>query len=341
MTKKRRTSLFLGCLLAGFLLFTACDNGRKSNRRDATTDTIALQACPRFEADSAMQYIVEQCEFGPRVPGSEAWDRCSQWIQSRFKRMGIDVEVQSTEVTAWDGTKLPCRNIIARINPSASDRLLLCAHWDCRPWADNDPDEQNHHKPILAANDAASGVAMLIELARQIVADGTLKTGIDLVCFDVEDYGAPQWAEGEEDTSDTWCLGSQYWSRQAAENGYKARFGILFDMVGGRGATFSMEGFSRHYADPIVLMLWHLARQIGYSHYFPLTDGGFVTDDHVPVNQIAHVPTIDIIPHHEDGPSSFGPTWHTLSDTPENIDPNVLEAVGQSVLQLIYNDNAE
>ncbi len=320
---------------------TLCACGGRTNRENTRPDTIALQPCPAFCADSAVHNIVRQCDFGPRVPGSEAWQQCGEWIAASFRSLGCEVEEQRTEVTAFDGSRVPCNNIIARINPQERDRIILCAHWDSRPWADNDPDEANHHTPVPAANDGASGVAMLLELARAITLYPTpFVAGVDFICFDVEDYGVPQWFDDDVEEN-TWCLGSSYWARQAADNGYKARFGILFDMVGGRGSTFCMEGISREYADPVVQMLWHIAHQIGYGQYFPLRDGGYVTDDHVAVNRVAHVPCIDIIPYHQDGPSSFGPTWHTVSDTPDHIDPGVMEAVGQSVLQLLYNDNAD
>ncbi len=320
-----------------------CSCGGRTQSDTSRPDTIAMRPCPQFSADSAMLRIVRQCEFGPRVPGTRAWQDCGDWIARAFRDLGCDVEKQKTDVTVYDGSTVPCENIMAHVNPAASDRIILCAHWDSRPWADNDPNASNHHTPILAANDGASGVAVLLEIARSITQCGMpLSTGVDFLCFDVEDYGCPQWAEDDvEDTSETWCLGSAYWASWAADNNYKARFGILFDMVGGRGSTFSMEGISRHYAEPIVQMLWHIAHQIGYGQYFPLRDGGYITDDHVAVNTVAHIPCIDIVPYHLDGPSSFGPTWHTVSDTPENIDKNVLEAVGQSVLQLLYNDNAE
>lgn len=343
ISKKRKMMKKISYIILLLLAVSFGSCGRKTNSSGRKADTIAMQKCPKFMADSAMVLIEKQCDFGPRVTGSKENEQCGDWMVEQFKALGLEVEEQKTEVTMYDGTKLPCRNIIARLNPGNPDRILLCAHWDCRPWADNDPDEKKHHTPILAANDAASGVAMMMELARVIKQDGTLRTGIDFVCFDAEDLGCPQWAQDdyEGDTSDTWCLGSTYWSEQAAANGYKARFGILFDMVGGRGSTFSQELYSLHYAEPVVQMLWHIAQQIGYGHYFPLREGGGVTDDHVAVNQIAHVPCVNIVPYHNDGPSSFGPTWHTVSDTPENIDTNVLQAVGQSVLQLLYNDNAE
>ena len=267
----------------------------------------------------------------------DAARRCGDYLVGRFKELGAEVEEQFADVTIWDGTKKPARNIIAHINPSNSDRILLCSHWDSRPWADNDPDEKNHRTPILAANDGASGVAVMLEICR-LLQEKPVQVGIDMICFDAEDLGTPQWEEDRIGSSDTWCLGSKFWAERARADGYKARFGVLLDMVGGLGATFLREGISRQLADPIVNRVWQLAGQLGYRQFFPLKDGGYVTDDHINVND-AGIPCIDIIPHYNDGPSSFGPTWHTLKDTPDNIDPNVLEAVGQTLTQLIYNEH--
>ena len=318
------------------MFLTSC--GHKT-QQSVERDTIPMQPCPTFVAGNAMQHIEKQCAFGPRVPGSQAWRTCGDSIVAWFSALGLEVKEQKLNVRVYDGTAVPCRNITASLNPNNTDRILLCSHWDSRPWADNDPNLLNHKSPVLAANDGASGVAVMLELARIVSKVQPIKTGIDFVCFDVEDYGTPQWAT-EEETHDgsTWCLGSRAWSEQAAQDNYQARFGILFDMVGGRGSTFSKELASIYYANPIVEMLWHIAQQIGYGQFFPLSEGSSIMDDHVNVNKIANVPCIDIVPYHTDGPSPFGPTWHTINDTPENIDPNVLEAVGQSVLQLIYND---
>ena len=318
------------------LLLAACDGQTK--RSIQTTDTITLVPCPRFLADSALLYIKEQCAFGPRVTGSDASRRCGDFLMERFKAFGAEVEEQTGTVTIWDGTQLPARNIIARINSSNSNRILLCAHWDSRPWADNDPDEANYYTPILAANDGASGVAVMLEICR-ILQKQPVQLGIDMICFDAEDLGTPQWAEDRLGSSDTWCLGSRFWAQRARDDGYKARYGILLDMVGGYGATFSREGISMRLAQPLVNRVWQLAGQLGYRQFFPLTDNGSITDDHINVNIIAGVPCIDIIPYYHEGPSSFGPTWHTVKDTPENIDPNVLEAVGQTITQLIYNEH--
>ena len=326
---------FFSILAITTILLASCD-GRSKGRRPIS-DTIALSPCPRFDAGNAMTYINEQCEFGPRVTGSEASRLCGDYIVERFRSFGAEVEEQTGTVTIWDGTQLSARNIIAHINPSNPDRILLCAHWDSRPWADNDPEDTNHHTPILAANDGASGVAVMLEICR-LMQEKPVPVGVDMICFDAEDLGTPQWAEDRAGSSETWCLGSKLWAERARMDGYKARFGILLDMVGGYGASFSREGISRQLAGPIVDRVWQLAGQLGYRQFFPLTDAGYATDDHINVND-AGVPCIDIIPCYDDGPSSFGPTWHTLKDTPENIDQNVLEAVGQTLTQLIYNEH--
>lgn len=313
---------------------TACGNRTSSRSQD--TDTIAMAPAPEFNADSAYAFTAAQCAFGPRVPNTEAHKLCGNYIAEKFRSYGALVTDQYAALTAFDGTVLKARNIIASYNPDAEARLLICGHWDSRPWADNDPDSANWHKPVLAANDAASDVAVMLEMAR-LIAQNPLKIGIDFICFDAEDYGAPQWINSNEEND--WCLGSQYWAENPHKFGYKARFGILMDMVGGQGSTFSKELFSKEYAAQVVDIVWNTATQIGYGNYFLNRDGGYITDDHLPVNRIAKIPCIDIIPYFSDGPSGFGPTWHTVNDDMEHIDKNVLKAVGQTVLQVIYNEN--
>mgnify|MGYP001673407507 FL=1 len=297
---------------------------------------------PSFNADSAYAFTKAQCDFGPRDMNSRGHDLCGEWIVSKFKEYGCKVTTQTATLAGYDGTKLRSRNIMASINPEATMRILLCAHWDSRPWADNDPDSANWRKPILAANDAASGVAVMLELARIIGKSKDEKAfnkqlGIDFVCFDAEDWGTPQWAD-VADNADSWALGAQYWSKNLPQ-GYEARYGILLDMVGGVGAKFYREGMSMQYAPEIVKKVWRAAREVGFGSYFPKEDGGVITDDHVPVNQFAKIPTIDIIPYYADcQQSSFGPTWHTLADNMENIDKNTLKAVGQTLVQVIYKE---
>ena len=291
---------------------------------------------PDFNADSAYIYLQEQCDFGPRTMNSTAHDKCEKWIIQKFEQYGCKVTTQKATLNGYDGTPLRSTNIMASYNPEATTRIMFCAHWDCRPWADNDPDSTNWHKPIIAANDAASGVGVMIELARVLKGSG-LELGVDFVCFDAEDYGTPQWFEGE-DPGDTWALGAQYFANNLPE-GYAPRYGILLDMVGGVGAKFYREGMSMQYAPAIVKKVWNAARQVGYGSYFPKADGGMITDDHIPVNQTANIPCIDVIPYYPDcAQSSFGPTWHTIADNMDNIDKNTLKAVGQTMVQVLFTE---
>lgn len=309
----------------------------KSSRKSATEpDTVALVG-PTFNADSAYAFCAKQCSFGPRLMNTEAHDKCGEWIMKQFAGYGMKVETQDAELKAWDGTMLRSRNIWARFRPEQTTRVLLCAHWDCRPWADNDPDSTNWRKPVMGANDGASGVAVMLELARVISSDSTLNIGVDFVCFDAEDYGVPQWSSAP-DSQDSWALGAQYWAEHQPQ-GYEARYGVLLDMVGGEGARFYQESVSKQYASEIVNKVWRTASQIGYGSYFPMPEGGMITDDHVPVNEKAGIACIDIIPFYPDcQQSSFGPTWHTINDTMEHIDRATLKAVGQTMVQILYSE---
>ena len=298
-----------------------------------------LPVGPTFSADSAFAFCEAQCKFGPRTMNSDAHERCGQWIARQFKAYGMEVTTQKANLTGYDGTTLRATNIIASYRPEAAERILVCAHWDSRPWADNDPDSLNWHKPVLAANDGASGVAVMLEIAR-LLKDTQLSSpiGIDFICFDAEDWGTPQWAD-VSDRSETWALGAQHWAVNPHRDGYTARFGILLDMVGGQGAHFYQEGYSKMYASDIVKRVWRAAKTVGFESFFPKREGSGITDDHLPVNEKAHIPTIDIIAYYPDCPqSTFGPTWHTVMDDMEHIDRNTLQAVGQTVVQVLWSE---
>lgn len=319
-------------LIIAVCTFVACGNSKK------TLTEQAVAVGPDFNADSAYAYCAAQCAFGPRMMNTAAHDSCGSWIAAKFSQYGMKVSQQKTVVRGYDGTQLNCTNIIASFRPEATERVLLCAHWDSRPWADNDPDSANWHKPVMGANDGASGVGVMIEIARLLQQADSLKVGVDFVCFDAEDWGTPQWSNVETE-GDTWALGAHYWSEQAHKHGYKARFGILLDMVGGAGATFYREAVSQQYANAIVEKVWAAAKVAGYSSIFPDANGGMITDDHVPVNEKANIPCVDIIPFYADcEQSSFGPTWHTVNDTMDNIDRNILKAVGQTVVQVLFSE---
>ena len=318
------------------LVLAGCDGKRGNSSANPAGNTPATDV-PVFQADSALSSIIRQCSFGPRVTGTESHARCGEYIANTFSALGYDVTKQNATFTRYDGVKMDGYNIIARSLSKQPKRLLIAAHWDSRPWADQDVSETNLHKPIPGANDGASGVAVMLELARvlSLHPDSALPA-VDFICFDAEDCGTPEWEERGEDHESTWCLGSQFWSKQPHRTDYA--YGILLDMVGGRGARFYREGYSMQFAAQVVERVWNAARQAGYSDYFPRDDSGYITDDHLFVNRLARIPMIDIVPYHPIGDSSFGPTWHTLQDAPENIDPATLRAVGQTLLQLIYTE---
>lgn len=335
MNKSFSYILTAAVLAAAATLATACKQNKAAADQTAAEEDQTLTAV-KFNADSAYASVAAQCDFGPRVPNSEAHRRCGDYIAAQFRRHGLDVTEQRQTFTGWDGVRLEGRNIIASYNPDASERVVIAAHWDSRPWADADPDSSRHREPVMAANDGASGIAVMLELAR-LLPELKPAVGIDFVCFDVEDYGAPYWGEGDSEGKD-WCLGSQYWAEQAVASGYRARYGVLLDMVGGKDARFCYEGFSLMYAEAIVHRIWDTAAQVGAGSLFVRQDGGYATDDHVPMNQIAGIPTVDILPYIETGDHSFGATWHTTSDTPQNISPENLRLVGQTLLQVLAEE---
>lgn len=322
--------------LSAMICLASCNSNKK-----VTADT-AQDVAPvnvTFNADSAYAFCEAQCAFGPRTMNSEAHDKCGKWIEEKFRQYGMTVTTQQMTLDAYDGTPLKCTNIIASYKPELTTRILICAHWDTRPWADNDPDEANHRKPVMGANDGASGIAVMLEVARLIQQNDSLSNiGIDFVCFDAEDMGTPQW-ESVADSEDSWALGAQYWAKNPHKQGYEARFGILLDMVGGEGARFYREGVSKHFAPQIVDKVWAAAKAAGYGSMFPDSEGGMVTDDHLPINRNTGIPTVDIIAYYPDcEQSSFGPTWHTVNDDMAHIDRDVLKAVGQTVVQVIYSE---
>ena len=325
-------------LLAVMAVSASCNSNKKAASGDGEA-VVTQPAGPAFSADSAYAFCAEQGGFGPRTMNSEGHERCGEWIAGKFKAYGMAVTEQRVTLNGYDGTPLKATNIIASYRPELAERILLCAHWDTRPWADNDPDSANWRTPVLGANDGASGVAVMLEVARLLHADtAKLSGGVDFVCFDAEDWGVPRWSD-VADTGDSWALGAQHWSANPHKEGYKARFGILLDMVGGQGAQFWREGMSMQYAPDIVKKVWSAAEVVGFSSYFVDRDGGMVTDDHVPVNEKAKIPTIDIIAFYPDcTQSTFGPTWHTVSDDMEHIDRATLGAVGQTVIQVLYSE---
>jgi len=310
----------------------ACGNKTSQNTPVKTYQKVS----PDFDADSAYSFIDKQVSFGPRVPNTPQHVACGDYLVGELKRFGADLKEQKAVLTAYNGTKLNARNIIASYGLDKKNRILLFAHWDTRPYADHDSNPDNHNKPILGANDAGSGVGVLLEVAR-IIQSQTPEVGVDIIFFDAEDYGAPHFLENQPE-GEWWCLGSQYWSKNPHVADYKAKFGILLDMVGAADATFYREYYSKRYAASIIEKVWSTARQLGYGRYFISKDGGGVTDDHVPVNENMRIPSIDIIDYKLDANHGFFPQWHTVKDDMSIINKETLKAVGQTILEVIYKE---
>ncbi|RLD38392.1 MAG: glutamine cyclotransferase [Bacteroidetes bacterium] len=333
---KKYTFFFLMMVI---FAFSSCENGKKAQKKTnqiQQSDALEVQV-PIFNGDSAYVYVAAQTDFGPRVPNTEAHTKAGEYLINKLAQYADTVVVQEFQSRAYDATLLNGKNIIASFNLDKEKRIFLSSHWDSRPYADHDPDEANYHTPIDGANDGASGVGILIEMARQMQIQKP-EIGVDIVLFDLEDYGTPEFASRTSNSEETWALGSQYWSLNPHLIDYNAQYGILLDMVGAKDAVFYMEDFSMLYAPHIVKKVWKIAATAGYGDYFVLEKGFSVLDDHYFVNRDANIPTIDIIQYDPDSPYGFYEHWHTLKDNIGNIDKETLKVVGQVITEVIYRE---
>lgn len=330
------TIKYTGLALA-VLAITACNNAPEQPAVKNESEKPVAQkphvTPPEFNADSAYQYVKAQADMGPRTPGSKAHDEAVAYYEKEFKKYGAEVKIQTGNVQSYDGKQWQLKNVIATYNPKAETRVMLCAHYDSRPFADRDANPDNRSKAVPGVNDGASGVGVLIEIARDIAAKDP-GIGIDLILFDLEDYGKPH---GGQEDQDTWCLGSQYWSRNLHVPYYSARYAVLLDMVGARDATFPKEGLSMFYAPEVVSKIWSTGQRMGYGQYFVNEDCQDMTDDHVAVNKLAQIPCVDII-HYDSHKGDFFEHHHQVTDDLTTIDKNTLKAVGQTLLEVIYNE---
>jgi len=309
------------CVAAVIVSVAAC-----SGRTAATSDDSVSIERGTFDADSAFAYVARQTAMGPRFSGMPGHEECRRWLVGELSRHGADTVMEQHAVADGYG---PMVNIMARFNVAAERRILLMAHWDTRPWADNDADAANRRLPIDGANDGGSGVAVLLEIARQLGTEPP-STGVDILLVDAEDSGS-------QDDDSSWARGTQYWvAHQPYQASGRPGFGILLDMVGGRDAKFHHEYFSRQYAPAVVDRVWAIAGAIGHADRFVNRMGGGVNDDHIHVNA-AGIPCIDIIECAHPATGSFNPTWHTLDDNLDNIDRATLKAVGETVMTVIRN----
>ncbi|MBC6109157.1 M28 family peptidase [Pedobacter fastidiosus] len=322
----KKLLIFFAIALIGF---QACRNDKKDSS-ETSNQEIKLVS-PDFNADSAYAYVKTQVDFGPRIPGTMAHQKCAEYLVSKLKSFGAEVKIQGAKTTTFDGKIYQLKNILASFNSGNKNRVLITAHWDARPFSDQDADPANHSKSFDAANDAGSGVAVILEMARQIQQKQP-NVGVDFVLWDLEDYGK---AKDETPDEITWCLGSQYWAKNAVSTGYKALYGINLDMVGSGNAQFSQDEISRQSAPDVEKKVWDIGNEIGYPSFFVNLPSGRIVDDHVWMNK-AGIPSIDII-HYNDN-SGFYINWHTQLDNLANIDKNTLKATGQTVLETIYRE---
>lgn len=282
-----------------------------------------------FNQDSCYSFIQQQVDFGKRYMNTPEHENCKNWLQSKLKFYGFEVIPQTFEALAYNGVTLKGTNIIGRYNAHVKERILLCAHYDTRHIADKDSTLAD--QPIDGADDGGSGVAVLLEIARQI-RNNPIPMGVDIIFFDAEDYGA------EEPGQDySWGLGSQYWSKNLHEKNYSVKYGILLDMVGSANATFPKEGYSMQSAEKEVNKIWRLAKSMGYGQHFVDRRVGFYTDDHRFVIENTNIPMLDVINIANEG--RFGSYHHTHADNMEIIDKKTLQAVGQVIWAVVVKES--
>jgi glutaminyl-peptide cyclotransferase len=326
----RNLELFIGVALA---LFVSCDTKMKDQEAEATgipLETMDL----KFDENLAYSYIEKQVSFGPRVPSTDQHAACAEWIIAEMKGLADTVYMQEFDAVTYDGKKHKGKNILAKLNPSNPNRIQLAAHWDTRPIADQDA--SNQLSPILGADDAGSGVGIILSLIRTLK-EKNVSIGVDIVFFDIEDYGQPQ-KSGLPPMEHSWCLGSQYWGKNYKELN-RPRWGVLLDMAGAKGATFSKEEISMLYAPNLVNRIWNIASGLGYESVFRESIMGTIEDDHLYMNTLAAIPTVDIINYRAEQ-NRFGDHWHTHRDNLEVIDKKTLKIVGNVLEQLILEEDS-
>jgi hypothetical protein len=300
-----------------------------SGSDDDTTEiktSVIIQKYPDFSADSAYAFIQKQVSFGYRIPGTQAHARCADWLFAKLKMYCDTVYYQKATAVTWDKKTIPVYNIVGVFNPNAVQRGHWASHWDSRPWADNDTTRKND--PIDAANDGASGVGVLLELARNLKKNPP-SYGIDIVFFDAEDYGKSEY-------ENSYCLGSQHWAKTPHIPKYRAQFGVLLDMVGGKDAVFGREALSMQQAGWVMNHTWAIADELGYNGTFSNETVPPITDDHHYVFQGAQIPMIDII-QHDPARNTFAHYWHTHADNMDAVSKETLLKVGKTMSALMFN----
>ncbi|MBI4535127.1 MAG: M28 family peptidase [Ignavibacteriae bacterium] len=284
---------------------------------------MTTQSVPRFDGNRAFNYLLKQTSFGPRNPNSKGHRECLEFLTNELRRHADEVRLQEFTHTGYENEKLHLTNIVAVFNPRSSSRVLLCAHWDTRPRADHEENKTRRNEPILGANDGASGVAVLLEIA-SLLNNQPPAIGVDIVLFDGEDYGF----EGDHER---YLLGSRFFAKNKPID-YIPRFGILLDMVGDKFLEIPKERHSLKFAPDILDLVWGKASTLGFTQFLDEV-GEEVIDDHLPLNEIG-IKTIDVIDFNYPDPTHR--YWHTHQDIPEHCSAESLEAVGTVVTHVVY-----
>jgi hypothetical protein len=287
----------------------------------------APPAPPAFDGSLALSHVNTQVAFGPRIPGTDGHRRCADWLASELSRHTPSVSRQTFyHVTPpqLDGSAdtLHLFNIIASFQPESTRRLTICAHWDSRPWADEDPDSTRRLEPVPGANDGGSGVAVCLELAR-ILGQAPPPFGVDLILFDAED-------QGPRGNPEEYLIGSRWFVSQARN--YRPVAVILLDMIGDAGLNIAREAYSDSLAPGWVDLVWNLADSLGLQGFVDSV-GYHVIDDHLPF-LLNGIPALDLIDF------DYAP-WHTVADTPDKVSAASLETVGRLLCALIYHTPIE
>ncbi len=279
----------------------------------------AADKVPKFDSGKAFAFLLKQCEIGPRNPGSQGQLKGRDYLVATLAQYADKVTTQPFPLRFGRPEQtVEAYNVIARFQPENKERILLCAHWDTRPWADEDPDPEKHDTPIIGANDGASGVAVLLEVAR-LLHEHEPPVGVDIVLFDGEDAGT-------SGRMYSWAQGSQYYAQNLAPQD-RPVFGVLIDMIGDADLKIDKEANSMAAAGHVVERVWKIARDLGCTAFSP-ERGSSIMDDHIPFLQVG-IPVIDLI-------DLDYPHWHTIADTPDKCSARSLDQVGRVLVHLIY-----
>jgi Peptidase family M28 len=323
-------------------LLISCEKGKDSSSEGPVNKPARVVSVPLFNPDSAFYFVKRQVDFGPRIPNTEAHRKTADFLSNQLRKYGATVTVQEFDQTTYDNQRVRLKNIIASFYPETHKRVLLAAHWDTRPFADRD--KQNPDAPFDGANDGASGVGVLLEIARTLsTSPNPPDVGVDIILFDGEDWGErvnERLVPTPKGLDSWWCLGSQYWSTHKHKPNYSAFYGILLDMVGAKNSQFYREGLSLTYAPKVVDRVWTTADQLGYSRFFVKKNQSEIIDDHKYVTENAKIPMIDIV-NHDPATGWFGFFHHTHADNMDLISEEPLKAVGETLLHVVYYEEPD